>query len=266
MKGVSLKLEKICSGYGNKRIIEDIDLDINAGEIISVCGPNGTGKSTLFKTISGFLKPISGNVIIDGKNIKSHTLKEMAAIMAVVKQFLTPATITVFDYVSMGRYPYFKPLQFFRSKNDLDKTEEYINLTGISQLTEKELDEISGGERQLAQIAKALCQEPGLMLLDEPVSSLDISHQIQIMDILRKLNRKFGMTILIVLHDLNLAAEYSDRVVLMNNGKIRIFDTAENVFKYDIIEEVYKTPVIVKESPLSKKPYVIPVPEDYCKG
>jgi iron complex transport system ATP-binding protein len=263
MRGVKIEIKDLRAGYGEKDILNGLNLVIESGDIVSICGPNGAGKTTLFKSVSSYLKPNSGTISIDGKSLTSYRTDQLSKTIAVVKQQIIPAKITLFDYISMGRFPYFKPFQFFRSRDDKEKAEHYIHLTKLDHLKYKMLDEVSGGERQLAQIAKALCQEPKLLLLDEPISSLDISHQVQIMDLIRMLNREFKFTVLFILHDLNLASEYSDKIAILSGGEVTAYDTPARVLTFETIEKVYNTPVIVEKSSLSGKPLVIPVPKDY---
>ncbi len=262
-KGVDLSIVDLFSGYGEKDIIKSLNMEIKRGEIVSICGPNGAGKTTLFKTLSSYIKPRLGKIYFDKSSIDNYSFKQLSKIIAVIKQQIIPAKISVYDYVSMGRFPYYKPFQFFRSLEDKERCEHYIELTKLTRLKDKMLNEISGGERQLAQIAKGLCQEPKLLLLDEPISSLDISHQIQIMDLIRDLNRELKFTAIFILHDLNLASEYSNRVALLSKGKIHSFDKPEIVLNSRSIQEVYNAKVIIEKNSLSNKPMVIPVSKDY---
>lgn len=166
------------------------------------------------------------------------------------------------EYVLMGRLPYLKAFQFYETRKDEKIADHYLYLTGISELKDKLFLEISGGERQLAQIARALTQEPEVLLLDEPTSHLDIKHQVEILDLIRRFNKDLGITIVMVMHDLNLAAEYCGRLLMMNNGKAARLGTPEEVLTYQQIEEVYQTVVIVRNNPLSLKPYVFLVSEE----
>jgi iron complex transport system ATP-binding protein len=159
----------------------------------------------------------------------------------------------------MGRYPYIERFQKL-SDQDNQVIEDSMKLIDIEHLSDRKLSELSGGERQRVYICQSLVQEPQLILLDEPTSHLDISHQVQILDLLTKLNKQKNITVIIILHDLNLASEYCDRLILLNQGKIVKDDTVKNVLKYDIIEQVYKTIVVVLENPVSKRPHIVLVP------
>jgi iron complex transport system ATP-binding protein len=260
-----IELKNVIAGYGKDFSLNKINLAIEEHRITGVIGPNGSGKTTLLKTISRYLKPESGTVLLDGIDIWQMPIKAFARKLAVISQVPDLESIPVYDYVMMGRIPHYSPFQFFDSRTDIEKTEKNINLAGIRQIRDKFLDSISGGERQLAQFAKGLNQEPVVLLLDEPTSHLDIKHQVEILDLIRKYNRSTGLTIIMVLHDLNLASEYCDHLVLMKDGGIRYSGTPAQVLDYKIIEEIYETVVIVKENPLSRKPHVFLVSEEEMK-
>jgi iron complex transport system ATP-binding protein len=170
--------------------------------------------------------------------------------------------MTVEEFVLLGRIPYYERFRFLETKNDLKIARDAMALTDSLRLKDQFMSQISGGERQLALIARALAQEPKLLLLDEPTTYLDITHQVGILDLVRRLNRNFGLTVIMVLHDLNLAGEYCQRLVLLDRGEIRKFGFPEEVLDYRIIEEVYKTVVVVEENPISHKPYVLAISED----
>jgi len=257
-----VRLENISSGYNGEVILHDIDLTVNRGEIVGILGPNGSGKTTLLRTISRILTPSSGTVFFEEKDMAHYAIKELAKKIAVVSQDVETEHMTVEEYVLLGRLPHYGSWQFFDTGKDRDVAATYMNMTDIIQYRARQLDRISGGEKQLAHIAKALAQQPRLLLLDEPTSYLDITHQVKIMDLIRRLNRELGITILMVLHDLNIASEYSDRLVLLNNGAIVKTGDPDTVLTYQNIEEVYKTRVVVKKSPVSGKPHVMVVPGD----
>ena len=257
-----LSIRNLKCGYQNKIIVNDINLTINKGEMIGIIGPNGSGKTTLLRAISGIIKPSSGNIFIKNKNSKDLSQNEIARTIAVVKQTIEPISISIYDFILMGRIPYYSKFQFFETHNDREVVEKYIKLTGIEYLKSKMMDEISGGERQLAQIAKALSQETDIILLDEPISSLDIAHQIKILDLIKKFNRELNLTVIIVLHDLNMASEYCDRLFLINNGKLHIEGTPEKILNYKIIEDVYGTGVLVEKNRYTQKPFIIPITEE----
>ena len=256
MKEELLKIKNLSAGYDENIVLHDIGCTVRQGELIGIIGPNGSGKTTLLRAITRILKPHKGEILIDGKNVWKIPLKEISQMVAVSSQLLDPVLTTVEEYILLGRLPYYRKYQFFETSKDETIVEKYMRLTDTFRLKESLMTELSGGERQLASIARALAQEPILLLLDEPTSHLDITHQAQIMELIGRLNRELGLTVLMVLHDLNLASEYCSRLLLINNGSIHKLGTPEEVLTYRTIEEVYKTVVLVKKNPLSGKPYV----------
>jgi iron complex transport system ATP-binding protein len=257
-----MDINNLFAGYGNKNILKDINISINNGDILGIIGPNGSGKTTLLKTACGIIKPTAGEVVIESKNLYSLSVKEIARKVAVVTQSIEPVMITVLEYVVMGRMPYYKKFQFFESKEDYRLAEKFMQLTDTLRIKDQYMSEISGGERQLAQVARALVQQPLILLLDEPTSHLDITHQIKILDLIRRLNKELNLTVVMVLHDLNLAAEYCTKLTMLKDGKIHLTDTPDQVLTYKTIEDVYDTIVIVEKNPLSGKPFIIPVTEE----
>lgn len=259
MKETILRINNLFCGYDGKIILRDIGFEALKGEIISIIGPNGSGKTTLLRAISNIIKPEKGEIILQGENLARTSHKALAGKIAVVAQAVEPAVMTVEEYVLLGRLPYFRKYQFFETKNDMALARKYMELTDTFKLKDSLMSAISGGERQLASIARALVQEPNLLLLDEPTSHLDITHQVQILELIKRLNRELGLTVLMVLHDLNLASEYSDRLVLLNGsgGSIYKKGVPEEVITRVSIEAVYQTEVLIKKNPLSGKPYVM---------
>ncbi|BAI80030.1 iron ABC transporter, ATP-binding protein [Deferribacter desulfuricans SSM1] len=254
-----LKVKNLCAGYENGFSLKDINFSMKKSEFLGLIGPNGSGKSTFLKTLIGTLKKYSGEIFIQDKKIESYSRKELSRLIAYVPQKIENVEITVIDYLKLGRLPYFDNFQFFESKKDLDVINYYISFFQIENLIDKYLFQLSGGEQQIVSIASALIQEPTLLLLDEPTAHLDINHQIQIMDILKILNQEKGVSIVIVLHDLNLAAEYCDNLVLLKNGHIAASGSPEDVLNYKTIEKVYDMVVVSMKNPISNKPFVLPV-------
>ncbi len=254
-----LKAENLTAGYGDGFHIRDISLQIGAGDFTGITGPNGSGKTTLLKVFTKVLKPEAGRVLLDSKDIRDIGFREAARKFAVVPQAVEAGFTSVEDYVLMGRIPYYGRFQFFESSRDREIARESMELTGIAGLSEKYMFELSGGERQLAAIARAITQEPEVLFLDEPTSHLDIKHQVEILDLLSHMNSSRGITVACVLHDLNLAGEYCSKIIMMKEGRIRIMGKPEEVLIYKTIEEVYDTVVVVTENPVSGKPYVVPV-------
>lgn len=249
-------------GYYDRQILRDINLEVSAKEMVGIIGPNGSGKTTLLRAVSRMLKPKVGSIHLDDKDIWQMKYRELAKKIAVVSQGLPEETLTVEEFVLLGRIPYFGSLQFLETNHDFKVAKECMILTDVLRLKDRPIGRISGGERQLALIARALTQEPALLLLDEPTTYLDIAHQVGMLDLIRRFNRKIGLTVLMVLHDLNLASEYCDKLVLLCNGKVYKQGTPEEVLNYKTIEEVYKTVVVVEKNPISQKPYILLVSEE----
>jgi len=191
--------------------------------------------------------------------------KKKAQKIAIVTQNIEASFITIEDYVLMGRLPYKGNYSFFETKKDYEIAYKYMKLTNTFHLKDKYMTELSGGEQQLASIARALTQEPDLLLLDEPTSHLDITHQVQILNLLQRLNADLQLSVLMIIHDLNLAGEYCDYLVMMNNGKIHTQGTPDEVLNYKNIEDVYDTIVVTEKNPLSGKPVILLVSEKILK-
>jgi len=255
-----ITVKNLSCGYGSIRILDSVGFEVKKGEHFGIIGPNGSGKTTLLKTITKLIKPEFGSVIIDGKDSKKWGVKELSRKLAVVSQNTQASSMTVEDFVLLGRIPYYKRFQLMESQRDIDISEHCMELTGTLKFKNRYMTELSGGERQLVFIARALAQEPEIILLDEPVTHLDISHQVKVLDIIKTLNGQKGLTAITVIHDLNLASEYCDRLLLLSKGRVYSIGLPSEVLTYQAIEEVYGTIVIVKENPLSKKPYVFVVP------
>jgi len=251
------RIDSISGGYGTIPVIREMSFDIQSGDFLGIIGPNGSGKSTLLRLISRVLPPQKGRLLLEDKPVNNMHLKEFCRKAAFVPQdTLINFSFSAEEIVLMGRIPHLKRMQQ-ETKSDFAAAEKAFCLTGTQELRGRLIDELSAGERQLVIIARALAQEPILLLLDEPTAHLDIGHQAQIMNLLRRLNREQGMTIVIVLHDLNLASEYCHRLILLNQGKVFKQGVPEEVLTYLNIEEVYKTVVVVNKNPISGRPYIL---------
>ena len=255
------KIEHFSCGYPGRFVLKDISFEIKQGDFVGIIGPNGSGKTTLFKGISGELEALSGNSLLNGKSLQKMSLKERAQNLAVVTQTIEAGNMTVEEYVLMGRFPYRRQFQFFETLEDLEIAQKYMKLTGVDRLKDKPMNALSGGEQQLAGITRALTQEPQLLLLDEPTSHLDITHQVQILNLIRKLSHELKLTILMIIHDLNLAGEYCDSLIMMENGTVRKVGDPIDVLNYEDIEAVYHTVVVTRTNPISGKPVVFLVSE-----
>jgi len=252
-----METDNLCGGYGKELVIKDVSFEIKKGDFLGIIGPNGSGKSTLLRLLSCVLIPRKGKILLERNDITRMSLKEFCRKVAFVPQdTLINFSFTVWEITLMGRIPHLKRLQL-ETQRDFLIAEESLSQTDALYLKNKEINELSAGERQRVIIAKALAQEPTLLFLDEPTSHLDIGHQIQILNLLKRLNLKNNLTIVMVLHDLNLASEYCNRIILLNEGKIFKEGAPEEVLTYQNIENVYKTIVLVNKNPISSKPYVI---------
>ena len=255
-----LKVQNIESGYTGNTVIKGISFSVKRGEFIGIIGPNGGGKTTLLKTLSHIIKPFKGSVLVEGENIHSLSALFLAKKIAMVGQGLSSIfSFTVEEIVLMGRSPYIGPLGHER-KHDLEHANYAMERTGLISLKKRPIDELSAGERQRVLIARALAQEPKLLLLDEPTAHLDIGYQIDILDLIRSLQKDNALTILCVMHDLNLASQYCDKLLLLDKGNIVDFSTPKNILKYDVLEKVFNARCIVDENILAGKPVVIPFP------
>ena len=257
-----LRVKNLTCGYEAGFFLKNITFSVNDGELMGIIGPNGSGKSTLLRAISRVLKPLKGGILFKGKRIDRMGFKELAQKVSVVSQSAEEITLnfTVREYVLLGRIPYRRRFQILETKTDEKIVANTMSLTDITHLSERNVGELSGGERQRAIIARALAQEPELLLLDEPTIHLDIGHQIEILDLVKRLNEQNNLTVIIVLHDLNLASLYCDRLLLLREGEVHSIGTADEILTYSIIEEVYKTPVVVEKNPISSKPLICLVP------
>lgn len=253
-----LKIENMESGYIDNLVVKGISFSVKRAEFIGVIGPNGGGKTTLLKTLSHIIKPSNGSVFLEGEDIHSLSALNLAKKLAMVGQgMISIFSFTVEEIVLMGRSPY---IGFFghEKKEDMEKVNYALERTGLITLKKRPVDELSAGERQRVLIARALAQEPKLLLLDEPTAHLDIGYQTDILDLIKSLQQDNGLTILCVLHDLNLASQYCDKLLLLDKGRIIGFDTPKNILKYDILEKTFNATCIVDESILDGKPVVIP--------
>ena len=251
-----VELEQIGFKYGEKRVLQDVTLAVQKREFFGILGPNGSGKSTLLNLIDGILSPCEGKIRIKGIAPGTMKRKTLARLVAVVPQnasWLFP--LTVEEVVLMGRTPHIGRLAF-ESQRDMDVTRSAMRETDLLSLASRCVHTLSGGERQRVLIARALAQEPEIILLDEPTSSLDIAHQIRAFDLIRSLSGHKGITIVSVTHDMNLASLYCDRIALLQEGRIRALGSPREVLTESRIKEVYGVNVVVDHHPLNGLPRV----------
>ncbi|MCX7965823.1 MAG: ABC transporter ATP-binding protein [Syntrophorhabdaceae bacterium] len=257
-------LKDVSFSYNEKNVLKKIDLEIDECDFTGIIGPNGSGKSTLLRIISGYLTPKKGYVLYKGRDIRDYFIRDLAKEIAVL-----PQSIEIFnpykieDFIGIGTYPYMKWNVFKKGYED-DFIKYIMEIMEISHLKGRRITELSLGEKQRVLIAQCIAQNPKVLILDEPVSHFDIKYQMRTLEILEGFN-KDGMTIIVVLHDLNLASEFCKKIVLISEGTVYKEGSPHDVLTYKNIEDVYKTVVVVKENPISKKPYIIPISKRYIK-
>lgn len=258
---MSIVLSGVSAGYGrHPAVINNIDLTLSEGEITVFIGPNGCGKSTLLKTVARLLKPRTGRIEVDGLDVLSSAPKQVARTLAFLPQEpLVPTAITVEQMVGYGRAPH-QSLLGFRSARDVALIDQAIATVGIEHLRDRPVSELSGGQRQSAFFAMVLAQDTPYAILDEPTNHLDITHQIEVLELIRRLNTEHRKTTLVVLHDLNLAARYADRLVLFKDGAIYADGTPEQVLTPANIAEVFAVDSRILTEPLGGKPLCVPYP------
>lgn len=258
---ISLQISQVYFSYLDGLVLHDINLSIRAGEMVGLLGPNGSGKTTLIKLVSGILKPGQGEIRLDGSSLSRLSRKSIARSLAVVpQQFHIPFAFTIGEVVMLGRIPFLKAFAE-ESKVDRQFVANTMDLVGISELKERRFDELSGGERQKVILAMALAQQPRLLLLDEPIVHLDIAHQVEILELVKRLNMEQGLTVIGAMHDLNLAALYFDRLILLKEGRIWADGVPAQVLTEDIIRNVFSASVRVEPHPVTGVPHIVVMPK-----
>lgn len=249
-----LEAKNLYLGFAHKQVVENFSLCIEKGEILSILGPNGSGKSTILKALSRNLKPMRGVVCLNGHNIYNMHARCIARQMAVLPQSpQAPGDVTVKELVEYGRFPH-QSWWHTRTSEDADMVAWALMQTGLTALADRTVTSLSGGERQRAWIAMALAQKPGILLLDEPTTYLDISHQVEVLELVADLNRNHGLTVVMVLHDINQAAKYSDQILLLQKGKTYAAGTPEKVISVHTLREVFGVEADVWLDEITKKP------------
>jgi iron complex transport system ATP-binding protein len=258
-----LDISNISLSFRDKLILNNISFSVSAGEFFVIIGPNGAGKTSLLKIISGLQKAQNGSVIIKGKNISDYTRRNLSKILAIVPQQIEVGfPFTVKDTVIMGRTPHLGILGM-ESKNDFDIAEEAMEFTDVAHLADRKLFQLSGGELQRVIIARAICQQPEIILLDEPTTALDPAHQLKIMDLMERFRKQHNTTIIMVSHDLNLASMYGDRLLLLKEGCVVKTGDPKTVLNKSLLEESYGCKIHVDESPLGQVARITPIPDKY---
>ncbi|MGI9953088.1 ABC transporter ATP-binding protein [Moorellaceae bacterium AZ2] len=261
MGQVLLDVHGITYSYSSVPALEGITFRVRPGEMIAVIGPNGSGKSTLIKCLDRALRPQRGAVMLDGRDLWEYSPRETAKRMAVVPQeTVTEFDFTVAEVVLMGRQPHLSGLLRRESQRDLAIVREAMELTSILHLAERPVSSLSGGEKQRVIIARALAQEPEVLLLDEPTSHLDITYQLEILDLLEYLNRVKKISIIAVIHDLNLAAQYFPRVILLSGGKIVDLGPPEKVITTPNMKKAYNSEILLSRHPWNGRLFITLLP------
>lgn len=254
----AIQSNDLCLSYGDTRIFESLNLCLPKGKITVFIGSNGCGKSTLLRSLARLLKPQKGQVVLDGSDISSLPAKEIARRMAILPQGpAAPDGLTVFQLVKQGRYPYQNWLQQW-SKEDEAMVQRALALTHMAPLADRTVDSLSGGQRQRAWIAMTLAQGTPTILLDEPTTYLDLAHQIEVLDLLHQLNEQEQRTIVMVLHDINLACRYAHNIVAIKNGKVCAEGRPQDIVDEALIASVFDLDCRVIEDPLFGTPMVVP--------
>jgi iron complex transport system ATP-binding protein len=258
MNDSRLRTEAVTVGYGEEPVVRDLSLTITDGKVTTIVGPNGCGKSTLLRTMARLLKPSSGEVLLDGESIHDISTKDVARRMALLPQSpVAPDGLLVRDLVGRGRHPHQRWFSQW-SPEDEAVVEAALEMTDTADLRDRPLDQLSGGQRQRAWIAMTLAQDTELLLLDEPTTYLDLAHQVEVLDLVTRLNRERGRTVVMVLHDLNLAARYSDVIVVMKDGAIAGQGTPTDVFTPPMLADTFGLEADVLPDPRTGLPIVVP--------
>lgn len=260
MPSVRLCVQGVSLHYNAVAALDGVSLDVPSGDFLGILGPNGSGKTTFLRTLSRTLAPTAGTILLDGEEIRRYGSNDLARKMAVVPQIAVPSLdFTAGELVRMGRSPY-QGRWGTESRRDRDVAEEAMRLTNTLAFESRIAGTLSGGEYQRVLVARALAQEPQILLLDEPTAHLDLNAQIGLLELLHRLNRERGITLLAVLHDLNLAATYCHRLALLSQGRLAALGSPEEVLTAERLRDVYGAEVLIRRHPLTGRPMVMPVP------
>ncbi|MFJ7783276.1 ABC transporter ATP-binding protein [Streptomyces albidoflavus] len=262
----SLTAEGLTLGYADRTVIDSLDLAVPPGRITVIVGANACGKSTLLRSMSRLLAPRAGRVLLDGRRVHHFPAKELARTMGLLPQSpLAPEGITVSDLVGRGRHPHQGVFSRW-SREDDAAVASALEATQTEELAERAVDELSGGQRQRVWIAMALAQQTDLLLLDEPTTFLDVSHQVEVLDLLTDLNAGRGTTIVMVLHDLNLAARYADHLIALADGRLHAQGTPSEVLTEETVHAVFGLDSRIIEDPVSGRPLMLPIGRHHAAG
>ena len=259
----AIDVTSLSYSYGASKVLKDISFSVQKGDFFIIIGPNGSGKTTLMKVIAGIAKPENGRLDVMGRPLMNYARKTLARTISFVPQMIPvefPFTVT--EMVMMGRAPHMGLLGLEQEK-DIDITRRSIDFTGIKHLANRKLNQLSGGERQRVFIARAICQEPQIILLDEPTASLDLAHQVRVMDLMEKLKEEKRITIIMVSHDVNLAAMYGNSLLMLKAGQIVSMGPVNEVLTFKTLENAYGCPLLIDKNPLGKFPRITLVPQKF---
>jgi iron complex transport system ATP-binding protein len=255
----TLEAQHLSLGYGDRKVVSDLSLVIPTGQVTIIIGPNACGKSTFLRGLARLLPPSAGTVLLDGRSIQAAPSREVALRLGILPQTpIAPDGITVIDLVSRGRHAHQGWFRRHTAEDD-DAVTAALTATGTIDLASRSVDELSGGQRQRVWIAMALAQRTGILLLDEPTTYLDVSHQVEVLDLLTDLNENEGATIAMVLHDLNLACRYADHLVVMKDGEVVTAGEPGTVMTEEVVAQVFGLRSRVVEDPVSGTPLVVPI-------
>jgi iron complex transport system ATP-binding protein len=255
----ALTIEGVSAAYGAKAVLENIVASIPRGRMLALVGPNGSGKSTLLSTIARLMTPTAGQVCLDGKSVHRFPTKELAKRLGILPQNpVLPEGMRVFDLVARGRFPH---QGLFKQWSEADETavEAAMRMTDTLQFADRQVDDLSGGQRQRCWIAMAIAQETETILLDEPTAFLDMRYQVEILDLLHRLTRDHGRTVVVVLHDLNCAITYADQILFLKQGRLASDALAPSDCTPALISDVFGVKVLVARHPQTGRPFVMPV-------
>ena len=251
-----LSLKKVGFRYDSLWAIRDLDLGVKPGELLAVLGPNGSGKSTLLKVVDGILTPQEGEVLLKDRPVSRYTRSDLAKEVAMVAQETHfYFSFSALEVVLMGRFPRLGRFQF-ESKRDMEAASRALKATHCLHLAERPIHELSGGEKQRVLLARALAQEPTVILLDEPTSFLDLRYKKEIFDLISSLTHERGLSVMVVSHDIDLASQYSDQMVMLKDGRVYPTGAPDKVITASNIQAVYECPVIVDKNPVLGSPRV----------
>jgi iron complex transport system ATP-binding protein len=259
-----LETQGLVLSYGDRPVVDDLSVTIPDGRITVVVGANGCGKSTLLRGMARLVRPVRGAVLLDGKSVHDTPSKEVARVLGLLPQApVAPEGITVTDLVGRGRYPHQGWFRHWGAADD-EAVAHALAATGTTELADRRIEDMSGGQRQRVWIAMALAQETDLLLLDEPTTYLDLSHQIDVLDLLTDLNRERGTTIVVVMHDLNLACRYADHMIAMAEGAVAAEGPPTQIVTRELVQRVFGLESLVVADPVSGTPTVVPIGRHHC--